>query len=547
LFTSPYVRLFIFFLNDSSWIGIDDANIYFVYMRNLATGHGFVFNDHGERVEGVTSLLWTLIGVLFFKIFAYPNIGLLLLNGILIGIILFKMNRFLIVSSSPNNTIFSRRLILLLALLPVIPGFFEWTVLSLLETGIWCFLLIIFALTILELNSATKKVGYYAKIALLIVLMVLTRPESMLWAPFFILFNGYKEYLLNTKPKDILWYTGFLTIVFGVSLSGLMGWRISYFGYPLPNTYYAKVSTSFIHNLFLGGKYVAGFLLYNPLFLLILVFNFLYLIKLAVKKKTSLVREKEYFSFIFLFAVFLFTLAIPLCTGGDYFANYRFMQPTIPLIIISFFFTDYARKIRLSILNIFLIAAGVFFSSYHNYHMINKQESKLAHEFIVAKNERYNSSELNKLFSENPVYPTQGVMAAGGCGFVYRGKTMDMLGLNHVKMAHAEKENDEVVMKNHAGFSKKVFFDDKPDLFWIAGYFSKQDNPEDNLKVSEFNKIIFKQVQDEEAFKKEYANCVITRHGYDMYLNIFAKKAFLNRLDKNVFIVREILPADDER
>ena len=36
--------------------GIDDANIYFVYARNLANGHGFVYNIGGERVEGFTSL-----------------------------------------------------------------------------------------------------------------------------------------------------------------------------------------------------------------------------------------------------------------------------------------------------------------------------------------------------------------------------------------------------------------------------------------------------------------------------------------------------------
>ena len=45
--------------------GTDDANIYLVYMRNLANGHGFVYNIGGERVEGCSSFLWTLIGSLF--------------------------------------------------------------------------------------------------------------------------------------------------------------------------------------------------------------------------------------------------------------------------------------------------------------------------------------------------------------------------------------------------------------------------------------------------------------------------------------------------
>ncbi len=38
----------------------DDAFIYLRFARNLASGHGFAFNP-GERVEGVSSLLWTLL------------------------------------------------------------------------------------------------------------------------------------------------------------------------------------------------------------------------------------------------------------------------------------------------------------------------------------------------------------------------------------------------------------------------------------------------------------------------------------------------------
>ena len=38
----------------------DDAYIAFRYGRNLMQGHGLVFNA-GERVEGYTSLLWTLL------------------------------------------------------------------------------------------------------------------------------------------------------------------------------------------------------------------------------------------------------------------------------------------------------------------------------------------------------------------------------------------------------------------------------------------------------------------------------------------------------
>jgi hypothetical protein len=66
--------------------GIDDANIYFVYARNLASGHGFVYNIGGERVEGFTSLLWTVISALAFKFFAFPEFILLLINVALVSL-----------------------------------------------------------------------------------------------------------------------------------------------------------------------------------------------------------------------------------------------------------------------------------------------------------------------------------------------------------------------------------------------------------------------------------------------------------------------------
>src|SRR3982751_6884282 len=70
-------------------VGVDDANIFFVYARNIAGGHGFVFNVGGERVEGFTSLLWTLICAATARITSHPepvllgvNVGLVSLTAI---------------------------------------------------------------------------------------------------------------------------------------------------------------------------------------------------------------------------------------------------------------------------------------------------------------------------------------------------------------------------------------------------------------------------------------------------------------------------------
>jgi hypothetical protein len=76
----------VFALFDFPLTGIDDANIYFVYAKNFAGGHGFVYNVGGERVEGFTSILWTLVCALIFRISAYPELMLLLLSIVLLSL-----------------------------------------------------------------------------------------------------------------------------------------------------------------------------------------------------------------------------------------------------------------------------------------------------------------------------------------------------------------------------------------------------------------------------------------------------------------------------
>ncbi|MGH7282991.1 MAG: hypothetical protein ACRELY_15815, partial [Polyangiaceae bacterium] len=52
----------------------DDAFISFRYARNLAQGRGLVFNA-GERVEGITNLLWAVILAAIAKLGAAPEVS----------------------------------------------------------------------------------------------------------------------------------------------------------------------------------------------------------------------------------------------------------------------------------------------------------------------------------------------------------------------------------------------------------------------------------------------------------------------------------------
>src|SRR3954471_6578714 len=54
-------------------LGIDDANITQVYAKNISSGLGYVFYPGGERVEGSTSFLWTVLNALSFRVSARPE------------------------------------------------------------------------------------------------------------------------------------------------------------------------------------------------------------------------------------------------------------------------------------------------------------------------------------------------------------------------------------------------------------------------------------------------------------------------------------------
>src|SRR5688572_4205478 len=68
LFTAFIVFVY-WYLYGRPLIGIDDANIYFVYIKNFAEGNGFVYNVGGALTEGFTSILWVLIASVLYLCF----------------------------------------------------------------------------------------------------------------------------------------------------------------------------------------------------------------------------------------------------------------------------------------------------------------------------------------------------------------------------------------------------------------------------------------------------------------------------------------------
>ena len=106
---------------------------------------------------------------------------------------------------------------------------------------------------------------------------------------------------------------------------------------------------------------------------------------------------------------------------------------------------------------ILLASLFVFMPSFGKY---IKFKGSIDHEFRIAEDHRAIGSVLNRL----PSRPTLGVIAAGGIARTYDGHIFDLMGLNWTTMAHANRTHNSAAVKNHAAFSKEIFFEYQPDI-----------------------------------------------------------------------------------
>jgi arabinofuranosyltransferase len=523
-------------INGETLIGIDDANIYMVYMRNFANGYGFVYNIGGERVEGFTSLLWTLIGSVFFYISKYPEKFLLLVNVILISYTLYDVSNYLDSEDKDKSSLFGKKSIFFLATIAVTPGFIDWSVLSLMETGLWCFLLTSISLKIIQYELDDDKYKHYSILNFLYILLVLSRPESMLLVPFFILLNLIKEYFTSKSIIAVIAWSSVSSIIFITSLLLLLYWRLGYFGYPLPNTYYAKVSSSTIDNIKSGIGYLYRLFFGKPFLLVIFSFSAWIIFKSILKKNIL-----SHISLFLLFLILGVSLLIPLYSGGDHFGLHRVIMPFIPIAILLGVVVLKELNFFISKTKLILLFFLLFFSNEYNYknYFIYRQYP-ISHEWHIAVEGRSQSKKLNDFFKTNEKLPSQGVLVAGGTAFSYNGETIDLLGLNNTKMAHADRVKNKTLPKNHASFNPDVFFELSPDLFWYqnCGFIKDIEliPPYFKVNTDDFGAKVFKNIQLDRRFIDRYGFFRIVHLNNEKgALQIFANKKFVSSLDTSIY------------
>ena len=495
-------------------VGIDDANIFFTYARNIAQGHGAVYNVGAERVEGFSSPLFTLLCTSILLFTDHVEIAVLLLNTGLLVVVLIAVQEFLhttlcvdgtqfVTDEQSEDRITARQYaflnwstsVLLWVWILGSPQYVIWTTITLMDVGLWA---AVFVVGTLEVVKATRyqpqRLLQDWRVMACIALMLSTRSEGMYFCLVWILVLGWvrrRRFALTAgKVQACLASVVGPLLAYFLITTLMIGGRYLYFGYPFPNTYYAKVSPELFYNLKLGIGYALEFVMTQPWVIPAVLIALWWSAKLLRGQGCDETGPRylpaPMMTTASLAAICSLSLVCPVLTGGDHFDYSRFFQPMWPvlgLVGVVTYRSLSLRRIFASALapqqivfSLAVLSGTILFAQQPTWIELLKtrgHDTQMRHDFILAIRGRALGDLLNGFMqrveyhagsvpvSQAPM--SLGTLTTGGVGYTYAGRKLDLLGLNNVSMAHSA--GDRRGNKNHAAFNKDVFFELMPDLF----------------------------------------------------------------------------------
>ena len=430
----------------------DDAFISFRYASNLHSGHGLVWNI-GERVEGYTNFLWVILMDLGMELNFRPEVFSNQI-GIVSGVVLLLSLVYLSVTCAGWNDPF---IVLAPLVLSLSQNFTGWCTGGL---ATMFFTAVLFLAFLAYLREREKDSTSPLWSSLLFSLAYLTRPDALLFAFIAGLFFLVEVFLKRRKIVSLmLWSTPLVMIVVTHFL-----WRYSYYGYWLPNTFYAKVN---------GLWWEQGYQFFSLFNQQYKVFFFLPLMLVPI-----LVGRK------FVYALFLCVVSVysayVLSIGGDRF-EFRFL-----VYISPYFYWLMSEGIRIlaavrpkPITSRYLLgsaAAALSFTLIVTTYCGARYDKKrpISHNGVVslkgirgyANGRIYEGKVLRRLIMKGllPDDLMVCVYGAGAVPYYTRWPTVDYLGLNDVTIAHQSIRKRRVVA-HEKGASQSYLRSRKVELF----------------------------------------------------------------------------------
>jgi arabinofuranosyltransferase len=279
---------------------IDDAYITLRYARNLAMGHGLVYNP-GEMVEGISNPGWAILIALAHRLGMDPTVATARLT-LLFGAAAFVLLRQTALKALGTWSIFARLPLLLFALSSLIPMGTQG-----LESPLWIFSLLLAAYGAITRSIPATATAFF--------MMVLARADGPLYA---VLFTGWR--LLQVRSCDEL-LRGFLPVAAAcvVAVGGITAWRYGYYGDIVPNTVRAKMLPLELA-LPRGQRYLTDYLLQH-------VGIILPLLALA-----GCVLSRQRMFCVLMVGLVAANMAVALRNGGDWMQHFRLLTPFLPLL-----------------------------------------------------------------------------------------------------------------------------------------------------------------------------------------------------------------------
>jgi arabinofuranosyltransferase len=385
--------------------GNDDAYISYRYARNLARGHGLVFNP-GERVEGYSDFLYVL---LLTPAFFFID------GGAIYGFAVF-LNMLAIIGAFLIFYAFVRERLgdgwagaagVLFVLCPPL-----WAgVASGMETGLVLLLQLVIWVAVERLTDRPAP-RTLRILCLAISLLILIRADGFV-APVIAI-----TYLLIKKRFHPAMVCG---IVAALTIGVHFAWRYHYYGYPLPNSYYAKVAGTVPDRIVGAFKQLAALLAGGGVapYLLVLVGVVLFTLKKFLEDPLKALREISFAPF-FGIGWILYWIYV----GGDNLVD-RFLLILVPMGI--FVLLGSLQRIRQRRWVFYFVALVV---------LVESSALALDKRFVYSFRKYDGWIAAGKYLKEKHPGKTIAVGAAGKIPFYSDLRTIDMFGLNDIHIAH---------------------------------------------------------------------------------------------------------------
>jgi hypothetical protein len=404
----------------------DDAFISFRYAWNWVE-HGEIVFNLGERVEGYTNFLWVALMAGGLAAGIDPTVWSRLL-GIAFGVLgILVLVRFIVRREGGGFAAANVAALLLV----LSPAYAAWATGGL-ETQLFTLLVTLGWTRYLEETSG--ETPRRALSGILFGLATLTRPEGLIFMAATLLHRTavawFDERRVRPTRWEWGWFGGFLLPVIPHEI-----WRWTYYGWPLPNTYYVKVGAEGLWRS--GAHYLRVWATDHSVWLLPIAFAFIPgWIRGGPRRGRSL---------LVLYAVLL--IAHVVRVGGDFMELHRYFVPILPGLALLSALGLRGIAVRLSRSDPRAWGTAVLFLAYLS--ALGIRAVQVERRVDVPYSKRgidsirqldiiaHVWSQVGRWLAENkPPDTSIAVNAAGAIPYYSRLTTLDVLGLNDAYIAH---------------------------------------------------------------------------------------------------------------